>query len=181
MSSHSNCQALVNAFHILGYTEYLGPLRRGAKSGDAAGCSRGYIFYPKGSMTESHNYQMFRGYVHDTEDVVYLRINIPGIKHGLGREPAKFDPTHRYFVAQIAEFCETVSVSKFAFEELRKEQEKRRGSTIKKEKIICSLCKGTKTDLHRQKLYPDLEPLECKLCKGTGDRFLITETYYTLS
>jgi len=175
MDHNKKCNLLVDTFKKLGFTEFF--LQSRGDGGRPSNCNSLYLFYPNPRM-QSYNYQMYRGYVHDTEDIIYLRINIPGIKYGLGKEPLQLDPNHNQFAEQVIEFCQGVTLSKNAVEQLLEEFRMRQGSNKKTKKVICDLCKGTKIDLHRQRVYPDHPPLECKLCEGKLVRFLVTETYY---
>jgi len=177
MNHKQRCNLLVETMLALGYTGYLPKDYSRGNANQPSNCDAGYLFYPNPKM-RGNNFEMYRGYVHDTEDVVYLRINIPGIKYGLGQESFKLDTTHQDFAKHVAEFCQPVTLSKQAVKQLIHEFEMRQGSTKVREKVICNLCDGTKIDLHRQKLFPDMPETPCKACRGKMDRIKVTETYY---
>lgn len=174
MRHSKRCDTLVKCFRKLGYTEFF---QRRRQSTQPDHCDSFYFFYPDPDL-RSPNYQMYRGYVHDTQNIVYLRINIPGVKYGLGMEPFQLDPSHPQFTEQVSEFCQTDTLSKMAVLQLLEEFRVRQGSTKTREKVICDSCQGTKIDLHRRRVYPEHPSLACRSCKGKPDKYLVTETYY---
>lgn len=178
MNHAERCQALLKAAEAAGYAFYTND--RGAASGPS-NCAKGYIFYSK--TTGDKNYQMFRGYVHDVEDIIYLRVNFPNVTYGLGQEPFKIDlqliaepvlgiDATAALNAAIKEFFQTTAVPTQLVEHLI-QAENRKDRVGRKEAVVsCALCHGTGT-FERHGLE---DP--CKLCRGKGDRTLVTETYY---
>ena len=183
MNHADRCQLLVQTFRELGYG-FINNEKRGffsGKSRDPDDCDQGYIFYPeKLGVNKAHNYQMFRGYVHDNDDIYYLRVNIPGFLHGLGQPPLIIRlqeiGCNNDLSEKIALFCATVSISATVVDKLMTDHCQRTRGTKKQEVVPCSYCKGS-GDAHTH-LHETTCALKCKLCGGKGTRTQITEQYY---
>lgn len=177
MNHADRCQLVVQTFQELGY-DFIDNGKRGfftGKSRDPDDCAQGYIFYPeKLGANKAHNYQMFRGYVHDTEDIFYLRVNIPGLLHGLGQPPLELgcDST---LSEKVDLFCATVSVSAAVVDKLMADHCQRTRGTKKQEIISCTNCDGNGT---QRLIHLSKHKIDCKICRGKGTRTQITEQYY---
>jgi len=180
----ARCQLLIYTFKNLGYDYTDNGQRRifTGKSLDPDDCNQGYIFSP--TEIDARNYQMFRGYVHDTQDIVYLRVNVPGLPYGLGQPPlvislAEFDgPDH--FTKKINDFCHRTSVSTAVIEQLISEHCLRTRGTKKIETIKCSgfgACEGSGKRTFRAGAAGSYQD-DCKVCGGKGTRRQVTERYY---
>jgi hypothetical protein len=124
---------------------------------------------------------MFRGYVHDTQDIVYLRVNIPGLPHGLGQMPLAINLTELdgsdLFTKKINDFCHKILISTVVAEKLISEHCIRNRGTKKVETIACSNCEGSGKytfNVGTDYSYQD----DCKVCRGKGSRRQVTERYY---
>lgn len=184
MNHSDRCQLLINVFKTLGY-DYIDNGQRGifraGKSLDPDDCNQGYIFYPDTSTaTSAHNYQMFRGYVHDTQDIVYLRVNTPGLPYGLGQTPLAINLAELDFAKKIDAFCHRTSVSTAVIEQLISEHCLRTRGTKKIETIKCSgfgACEGSGKRTFRAGAAGSYQD-DCKVCGGKGTRRQVTERYY---
>lgn len=159
MNHADRCRLLVQTFQELGYG-YIENDKRGffsGKSRDPDDCDQGYIFYPDGlGINKAHNYQMFRGYVHDNEDIYYLRVNIPGFLHGLGKPPLVINlrelTCNDDLSRKIADFCATIPVSAAVVATLMTEHCQRTRGTKKQKVIPCKTCDGTGIMLRHHKI-----------------------------
>jgi len=120
-------------------------------------CDIGHIFYLGNKMSENSNFQMFRGYIHDTEDIVYLRVNVPAIKYGLGQEPYKLNSGDPEFTSKVIEFCKMISVPYLTVHAMNDEMWGMRYRKTTPKDIACVTCKG-KGKVEKT----------CHICDGTG-------------
>ena len=189
------CRLLVQTFQELGYG-YIENDKRGffsGKSRDPDDCGQGYIFYPdKLGVNKAHNYQnnyqMFRGYVHDNDDIYYLRVNIPGFLHGLGKTPLVIDlrevTCNDDLSQKITAFCATIPVSAAVIATLMTDHCQRTRGTKKQEIISCEHCDGSGIKQRPPALpvppllHINIPKIDCKVCRGKGNRTQITEQYY---
>lgn len=165
MNHTERTHKLVSAFQALGY---IGHHSRRGKSSQPSNCDTSYIFSPP-RQNRGHQFQSYRGYVHDTEDIIYLRINVPGITYGLGKNPLQLDPNHSDFAERVADFARCVQVSATAAREMHRLQCKISSMCKSTEKIICTMCVGDGT------YQISSRTIECKLCGGKGA--LLQTTY----
>jgi hypothetical protein len=178
MNHEERTKILQQAFYRLGYNDDSAwtPDRGSARHPDS--CNTSFLFF-KGHMAYTNNFQMFRGYVHDTEDIVYLRINVPGIEYGLGKNPLQLDPADPEFKQKVEDFCKLLEVSKRAVKEMHTLQSQVSSMSRTREKIVCQTCNGTKEMPPRPdgSQYPSYMR-ECKVCRGKGCRIKISYVGY---
>jgi hypothetical protein len=175
MNHTERCDLLTAVVEGMGFSYYLS--KRG-KSSQPSDCDVSYLLYRGPSMIEARNYQMFRIYVHDTKDIAYARVNIPGVEHGLGMEPLEMDllawelPGDTVFIKQLLDFCSTIPFTKSAAEHLIKFYTQRQNAGTSQEEVPCKACKGT------GKMTTHTHLLKCKVCNGKKHRIRVTETYF---
>ena len=175
MNQKERTEKLVAIFESMGYThDYPQGAGRWKGASNPSNCSTGILFrpadVPKGKP--GYRFQMFRGYVHDDEDIIYLRVNVPGVVHGLGQKCYPLDPNDDDFAEQVATFCELTTAHKETTIEMETLQCRISSMTKRREIVECSACDGTKIMTSFDRPYP------CKVCNEKGKRVKITYTGY---
>lgn len=144
---------------------------------DPDGCSESILFFDA-EQKEPANYQMYRGYPHDTLHKFFVRINIPSIDYGLGKPALEISlENEEEAFKTLKAFTTRTPMNSYVLEKAMRDFINRKQGMLLTEKKHdkCRNCNGLgvepKTNLTGYEV-------ECKACNGFGYLYyVITETY----